>query len=208
MSSTSELKALLDSINQETEHISEDGTFDRIMKIGRIYNEVVENYVKTTFSIQNVSLENMQDLYSPLNNGRFDDMLNTRDWLIKQGLELNQANELAEKYITNTYENSSGSYKFYQLIEPHLEKSQSAISSFHNARNLREINFYTPSLDEFSFGVVDRLTKAGHLSSYLMAGGDINEYNKLANTNFKSKLSSEPVRIKRNSLSNFSTRPF
>jgi hypothetical protein len=208
MSSTSELKALLDSINQETEHVAEDGTFDRIMKVGGIYNDVVANYIKNTFSIENVTLENMQDVYSPLNNGKFDDMLNTRDWLIKQGLELNQANELAEKYITTTYEKSTGPYKFYQLIEPHLQTSQGAISSFHGSQSLRDVNFYTPSLNEFSFSVEDRRRKAGHLSSYLMAGGDINEYNKLANTNFKSKLANEPVRVKRNALSHFSTRPF
>jgi hypothetical protein len=59
MSSTSELKALLDSINQETEHVAEDGTFDRIMKVGGIYNDVVANYIKNTFSIENVTLENM-----------------------------------------------------------------------------------------------------------------------------------------------------
>jgi hypothetical protein len=40
-----------------------------------------------------------------------------------------------------------------------------------------------------------------------MAGGDLNEYSKLANTAFSSKLSEEPVRIRR-SLNNFSVRGF
>lgn len=208
MESTSELKALLATINEETEHITDDGTFDKIFKIGKIYDDVVGNYIKTTFGIKNVGLGNMYEVYSPLNNGQFDNMMSVRDRLVKDGLSIDEANRLAEEFILRTYEDSQGPFRFYQLIESHLEESQKAISAFHSSKSLREVNFYTPTLQEFKFLLENRVKKAGHLRSYLMTGGDLNEYNKLANTVFKNKLTEEPVRITNNSLAQFSTRSF
>ncbi|CAI2365840.1 unnamed protein product [Moneuplotes crassus] len=208
MSSHTELESLLASINEETEHITDDGTFDRILKVGGIYDEVVRNYVQTTFDIHDVGIHNMYEIYNPLKNGKFHDLLTVRDQLVKDGLSLEEADRLAQEYIIRAYEDSKGPYKFYNLIESHLEESQEAISEFHSTKTLRDLKFNVTSLEEFEFSLQDRRRKAGHLRSYLMAGGDLNEYNKVSNSVFQNKLANEPVRLKRNAFSNFSTRNF
>ena len=73
---------------------------------------------------------------------------------------------------------------------------------------MKRVNFYTPTLEQFRFSVSDRRKKAGSLVNHLRAGGDLNQFNKLGNTVFNTKLSSEPVRFKMNRFTNFSTRPF
>lgn len=203
-----ELNTLFGAINETEKHLVDDGTIDRVSKICSSYSLMVGSYLKTAFGVRGVSLENMYDLFNPLYNGRFDHILSTRDKLIKEGLPLEEANRLAEEYCRRTAELSKGPYKLYSLIEPQLQESQEAISSFQNSNNLREVNFYTPSVQEFRFSIEDRVKKAGHLTSYLLAGGDINEYNKLSNSVFKNRLSEEPVRLRKRSAVLFSTRNF
>lgn len=207
MSNMTEFKALLSKLNDGDTNVVDNGSIDRLLKIGEIYDGVVEHYIKRTFDIHGVGLHNMYEIYNPLKNGNFDNILVNRDRFVKNGMPLEEADRLAEEYCRRTQELSKGPFKLYQLIDSTNEESQHAISNLHKCKDLKSVNFYTPSLAQLRFSVEDRLRKAGHLQSYLMAGGDLNEYSKLANTAFSSKLSEEPVRIRR-SLNNFSVRGF
>ena len=208
MTNTNEFKQLLSMINENNEHIKDDGMVDKLNKIASIYDEVTSNFVKNTFGIYGVGLHNMYEIYSPLKNGIFDNILASRDKFVKQGLLIEEANRLAEEYCRRNQETSKGPFKLYQLIESHLENSQEAIKQFHDWENMKRVNFYTPTLEQFRFSVSDRRKKAGSLVNHLRAGGDLNQFNKLGNTVFNTKLSSEPVRFKMNRFTNFSTRPF
>jgi len=73
---------------------------------------------------------------------------------------------------------------------------------------LKEINFYTPSLDQFRFSIEDRRLKAGSLYSYLQAGGDINVYNKLSNSFYNTRQSQQPIKVRKASLFNHSVKGF
>lgn len=132
MNSAEEFHTLLALINEGEEHLVDDGTCDKLRKISLIYNEVTQNYVKHTFGIQDVGLHNMHEIYSPLRNGNFENMLVIRDKFIRQGLLVEEANRLAEDYSRKVQEFSKGPFKFYQLIESHLDESQEAIKLFHD----------------------------------------------------------------------------
>jgi hypothetical protein len=84
MSSVSELKALLARINDDQVEIPNDGTFDRIFKITEVHEQMTKKYV--------------QDIYDPLSNGLFQDIFDTRDKLVREGMEIQEANRLGEDY--------------------------------------------------------------------------------------------------------------
>ena len=208
MSSTDEFKELLSIINENNTHIQDDGTIDKLNKISSIYDEIASNYIKTTFGIHGVGLHNMYEIFNPLKNGILDNILYARDKFVKQGLLIEEANRLAEEYCRRNQEMTKGPFKLYQLIESHLDNSQEAIKLFHENKDLKKINFYTPSIEQFRFSISDRKRKTGNMLNHLRADGDLSKFNKLGNTVFNTKLSSEPVRFKMNALSKYSTRNF
>jgi repressor of nif and glnA expression len=98
MSSMDELKSLVKTLNSASTQISDDGTYDRILKVGEIYNNAVSSYVKSTFNISGVNLSNIHEIYNPLKSGKFDDLLNVRDHFVKQGMMIEEATRIAEQY--------------------------------------------------------------------------------------------------------------
>ena len=208
VTSMSELDAILSTINEGEEHVVDDGTLDRIKKVGAIYDGVAKSYVQSTFKISDVSLNNMQEICSPLKNGMFQDLLQRRDYLVKKGMMIEEATRVAEEYCLRTQELSKGPYKFYRLIESDQEDSQSIIKKFHETSNFQLIDFHTPTLNEFRSSVKERHAKAGSLYGYLQAGGNINVYNKLANKSFTKSNIQKPIKANPKSLFSYSIRNF
>lgn len=138
----------------------------------------------------------------------FQDILTVRDHYVKEGLLIEEATMIAEKYILRTQELSKGPYKFYELIDSESASSQDCITRFHNCDTLRNVNFYTPTLSEFRENVLHRHEFAGSLFGYLQSGGNMGMYNKLAKLSTKSKVAQQPIRAKHRAMFNFSTRNF
>lgn len=208
MANMSELKTLLAEVNEKDQHVKDDGTFDRIFKIGQIYDNVVSKYVKDTFGIEGVGLNNMYQIYDPRLNGIFDNIFVARDKFVKNGLDLNEANRLAEEYCLRTQEFAKGPFKFHQLIEPHLKQSQEAIAEFHENKSVRNINFYTPFASEFRSNAAKRFAQAQEFRNHIMMGGDFKDYLNNSSPSVVHRVSDEPVRFRKHSAAGFATRGF
>lgn len=172
MSGMNELQTLLDMVNKNTQHVVDNGTYDRIHKLGSIYNNTVSEFIKVTHGVSGVSLDNIHEIYSPLKNGRFDSILNTVDRFVAQGMLLPQALEIAESSVRRTQELSQGPYKLYDLIDTSNENCQAAISALSSAETSK-INFWTPTLSKFRQMVVDKHTLTGDANSHLQASSKL-----------------------------------
>jgi hypothetical protein len=89
-----------------------------------------------------------------------------------------------------------------------LDESQKAISGFHKADNLRAVNFYIPTVQEYRRTSEEREKKARDLLNHVLLAGKVDEFISKSVKTPSIKSSDEPVRIKKMSLHHFSTRNF
>lgn len=80
--------------------------FDRLKKTSLALNESAQSAILERFSIKGVNLDNIEQLYNPLNSG-FSKLHETRTHLIRQGMTAELADNLARRYI-NRLESSGG----------------------------------------------------------------------------------------------------
>lgn len=151
MSSGKEIFRIIDELDKEQsiatqplQTFSNFSVFERLRKTQAALNEEAAAAVFDRFGVKGINLDNLEQLYNPLNSG-FGQLHQARSHLLQRGMTPQLADHLAKRYIAKL--ESLQVFPLMELFDS--SKSPAALTALVQAGSLSEVHLAYESWDQF-----------------------------------------------------------